>query len=336
MNVAEVKRFILDNALQSQLPTIPVIIFETFPLLNYLKLNTAGLRAISQMDFQNASKLCSLQLCYNQIQLIPADVFLFAQNLQHLDLSHNEIADLANQSMNGLIYLRVLKLAHNRIHILRKHALRGATNLECLNMESNDLETIEDDALHFPHLIEVIFRSNKLKSLSEDVFQKTPNINFIDFGFNELIKIGRAFYSCDSVQSLNLDGNPLDDVNLTALADMQSLTRLSLNDTRFKGVALNAVASRKSILTRLSLANNRLANEDVFHSLAMFGKLKVLLLNDNRFQQLPPITSIKNLLPELSVINLVHNERICDWYNKNEVVSTRLQIQLVVGECTYY
>lgn len=318
-----------------QLPIIPVVIFDTFPSLNYVKLNNAELLVILQMDFQNANKLCSLDLQHNKIQFIPADVFLFAKHLRTLDLSYNEINDLAHQSISTLNNLRTLNLNYNKINILRKHSFSGSINLEYLSIMSNDLEVIEDEALNLPHLIEIIFRSNRLKSLCNNLFHRMSNIHFIDFGYNELITIGEAFQNIDSIRSLNLEGNPLEHMNLTAFVAMHSLVQLSLNDSKFKVVTPNTGASQRSVLTQLSLANNNLSHGNIFESLSVFPKLKILFLNNNRFEQLPPITSIKNMLPNIRVINLVNNNQICDWYSKNNIAAIKLQVHLVVGNCAY-
>lgn len=337
-NASEIDRFALDAEYQFQLDIIPKVIFEKFPSLHHVELNNAGIKSLAKDHFENSTKLTTLYLRCNKLRIITAEVFSLIPNLKGLDLSQNEIDDIENFGLKNLNNLRYLKLDHNRIRVLNKFALTDAVNLKYLNIQSNELEVIEDGALNLPHLFEVIFRLNKLKILSDNLFAQTPNINYVDFGYNQITHIGQAFYQCREIHALSLEGNPIQDINLMMFANMEALAKLSLNDTN---LALPTdlpnidKANAKSMLASLYLSNNHLSSENVFEHLSMFRQLHVLLLNNNDFNHLPDVSEIKHLLPELTYINLVNNVQICEWYRKHKKIFEENDIRITVGDCAY-
>lgn len=328
----------MDTEYQFQFDIIPKIIFEKFPSLHHVELNNAGIKSLAKDHFENSTKLTTLYLRCNKLRIISAEVFSLLPNLMGLDLSQNEIDDIENHGLKNLNNLRHLKLDHNRIRTLKQYALTDAINLSYLNIQSNELDVIENGALNLPHLIEVIFRLNKLKHLSDNLFAQTPNINYVDFGYNQIALIGQAFYRCREIHALNLEGNPIEDVNLMMFANMETLSKLSLNDTNFTlSTDLPTIddTNSKSMLASLYLSNNHLSSEHIFEHLSMFRQLHVLLLNNNNFNRLADVSEIKHLLPELIYINLVNNVHICEWYRTNKRIFEENDIRITVGDCPY-
>lgn len=328
-----VSRFSL--TLPSQLGTVPKVIFDTFPVLEDLTLNAAGIKALSGDRFANAKILQNLLLNDNQIQVIRSETFVGATNLERLELTHNEIEEVEDHAMKGLANLRTLKLNNNRIKVLRSVALTGASSLEYLHIYSNELETIEDGALNLPNLIEAFFAYNKLKILADNLFVLAPKIEITDFSGNQLTHIGKAFYGCHRIYSLFLENNRIEDVNLTGFAGMAALTALSLNNTGFKlpeKVPTADTNGTKSILTRLNLSNNQLSTGNIFKHLAVFGELQEVYLDNNRFTHFHDTYQIKDMFPKLTHIELVNNDQICEWLQDNIEIFQRDEIRVTVGK----
>ncbi|KAI3353376.1 hypothetical protein L3Q82_019909, partial [Scortum barcoo] len=100
-------------------------------------------------------------------------------NLTYLDLSNNNIADIRESLLDGLVNLKVLKVQHNNLARLWKSAnvggpvlyLKGAQGLKTLQMDSNGLDEIPAGALRgLTDLRELSLANNLLNNLKDSVF----------------------------------------------------------------------------------------------------------------------------------------------------------------------
>ncbi|MEQ2161878.1 hypothetical protein GOODEAATRI_014136 [Goodea atripinnis] len=91
-----------------------------------------------------ANTLQVLELSHNRISSIPARFFQLP-NLQHLDLSRNQIRRVEGLTFQDLPTLRSLKLQSNRLSHLMDGAFFGLSNMEVLDLQNNEISwTIED------------------------------------------------------------------------------------------------------------------------------------------------------------------------------------------------
>lgn len=358
----DIKTFTLNDDYNYQLPNIPSIILTSFPALTKLQLNNAQIATLSNRPVVNftfaphlesnetspgneslpiALHLNRLELRNNRLSQLHADAFSWAPHLTRIDLSHNQIREMANHTFRGLLNLTELKLNDNQVRILNSDAVTGARNLEYLHLHANELETLRDGAFNLPMLIELLLRDNRLTVLSDAIFARCPAVGYIDIARNRLWRIDQAFYACDKLFSLNLEGNPIGCVDWTRLADMHSLATLSLNATNIMLPKLDGSrrgSSRcKSLLARLVLAHNALFEHDVLQRLATFEHLEVLFLNDNKLSRLSSnACEVRKLFPYLRNINVVNNVAICEWFWQNEKPFKAVGIRITAGDCGYY
>lgn len=218
----------------SNLKNFPKTIFETFPQLQAVTLNSANIKTLAPNTFEKAVNLKDLHLKLNRIMKLTKSLFKNAEKLATLDLSSNDISNIEDESFNGLKNLRTLKLNGNRLKILKTQTFFGLESLEYLHLYSNKLDTIEPQALNLPKLTEFFFGNNRLRILPNDLFINAPNLEVTEFSNNHLTDIGDAFIGCHKVYSLNLENNPIVDIDLVKFAKMRSLSSLSLNSTNFK------------------------------------------------------------------------------------------------------
>lgn len=309
----------------SNLKSFPSRIFQTFPRLESVTLNSANIFNISPASFLNASNLRDLHLKLNKIAVIENELFRNAPQLEHLDLSGNEISDIEDGGFSGLSKLRTIKLNDNRLKILRDRTFAGAPSIEYLHLYSNQIETIEANALTLPELTEAFLGHNKLRSLDDLLLHGTPKLELIDLSDNQLSDIGNVFADCHKMYWLNLDNNNLGSIDLAKFASLQALSSLSLNNTSFKfataalpsaPIIVNATAANSS-LESLNLANNNLSDPDIFARLTIFSDLQRLYLYNNEFTYFESPNAVKRLLPKLNTLDLTGNKRISPWLRDN-------------------
>lgn len=320
----------------SNLRRIPKTIFETFPHLEAVTLNSANIKSLTPSTFKTAHYLKELHLKLNKIMKLHRSLFGHTPNLEALDLSGNEISSIEDESFNGLSKLRTLKLNGNRLKVLKTRTLYGLDSLEFLHLYSNKLVTIETQALNLPKLTEVFFGNNRLRTLPGDLFSNTPNLEITEFSNNRLTHIGDTFVDCHRVYSLGLENNPIEDIDLMKFALMHSLSSLSLNCTNFKfpnelpahdnnGTAIISSTSLES----LNLSNNNLSNANIFEHLIMFPEIQRLYLYNNKFTEFHNPNEIKNILPKLNTLDLIGNDLIVNWLHDNSDIFKRLNINVM-------
>lgn len=319
----------------SNLKNFPKTIFETFPHLEAVTLNSANIKHLTPTTFEKALNLKDLHLKLNKIMKLTKSLFKNAEKLEQLDLSGNEISTIEDDAFDGLKNLRTLKLNGNRLKMLKTRTLSGLDALEYLHLYSNRLSTIQSQALNLPALTEVFFGNNRLQHLPNDLFTYAPNLEVTEFSHNRLSLIGDAFINCHKIYSLNLENNPIEDINLMKFAQMRSLSSLSLNSTSFKFP--NEVPTKENInitsqsLESLNLGNNNLSNSNIFEHLIMFPELQRLYLYNNNFTQFDNMAEVKSILPKLNTLDLIGNFQIISWLHDNyDIFKHSLNINILI------
>lgn len=325
-NVFMVSRF--DTVPQSVLRTFPRHIFDALPHVRDVSVAAANIRELNQESFRNASTLESLNLSANNLTILPKAVFMYAPEMVELILSSNQIAEIEDEAFSGLAKLQTLKLNNNRLKVLHTGTFVGLTSLEYLHLYWNQLETIEMNALTLPNLQEVFFAHNKLTTLPDDLFERAPKVAFVGFEDNQLKHIGNAFTKCDNMNYLNLENNPIEDVDLSQFATLKSLSVFSLNNTNLNLPLTPATLTGNSPVHSLNLANNHLANADLFEHLAVFPNLKRLYLDNNKFTGFKEPQEIRQLLPKLDTLDFEGNKMLSDWLRDNSAILQRDHIDV--------
>lgn len=326
-----ITRFEITSA--SSLKKFPKQIFESFPNLEAVTLNSADIRFLEFNSFKNASNLKDLHLKLNKLTIVSENTFENANILEQLDLSGNEIMNIEDYGFRGLLHLRTLKLNGNQLKVLRNRTFFDLENLEYLHLYSNQLRTIETQALTLPKLSEIFFGHNKLRILHTDLFMNAPILEVAEFSDNIIIRIGDTFVDCHAIYSLNLENNPIEDIDLLKFAKMRSLSSLSLNNTNFSFTSdpleKTELFTKSSSLESLNLANNNLSNSNIFQHLIMFPELQRLYLYNNQFIGFDNVDEIKISFPKLNTLDLIGNELIIDWLRHNNGIFKRNEINVL-------
>lgn len=326
-----ITRFEITSA--SSLKEFPKQIFESFPNVEAVTLNSADIQFLVCNSFKNASNLKDLHLKLNKLTIVQENAFKNANKLEQLDLSGNEIMNIEDFGFQGLRHLRTLKLNGNQLKVLRNQTFFDLENLEYLHLYSNQLRTIETHALTLPKLTEIFFGHNKLRILPNDLFLNAPSVEVAEFRDNQIIRIGDTFFDCHDIYSLNLENNPIEDIDLLKFAKMKSLSSLSLNNTKFTFASdpleITESITKSSSLESLNLANNNLNDSNIFQHLIMFPELQRLYLYNNRFIGFDNAHEIKIILPKLNTLDLMGNDLMIDWLRHNNGIFKRNEINVL-------
>ncbi|XP_008295256.1 leucine-rich repeat-containing G-protein coupled receptor 5 [Stegastes partitus] len=151
--------FFYDNPIQS----VGRSAFQNLPELRTLSLNGAadltefpdltGTRSLESLTITGAritslpGSVCEqlpnlqlLDLSYNQIQTLPS--FSACESIQKIDLHHNEIEDVEENTFAGLMSLRSLDLSWNRLTSVKPNSFSALPALNKLDLSSNQLSSL--------------------------------------------------------------------------------------------------------------------------------------------------------------------------------------------------
>ncbi|XP_030006694.1 leucine-rich repeat-containing G-protein coupled receptor 5-like isoform X2 [Sphaeramia orbicularis] len=151
--------FFYDNPIQS----VGRSAFQNLPELRTLSLNGAadltefpdltGTKSLESLTITGAqitslpSSVCEqlpnlelLDLSYNQIQTLPS--FSGCESIQKIDLHHNEIQELEENTFHGLMSLCSLDLSWNRVSSVKPNSFSALPALSKLDLSSNQLSSL--------------------------------------------------------------------------------------------------------------------------------------------------------------------------------------------------
>ncbi|XP_039648351.1 leucine-rich repeat-containing G-protein coupled receptor 5-like, partial [Perca fluviatilis] len=151
--------FFYDNPIQS----VGRSAFQNLPELRTLSLNGAadltefpdltGTKSLESLTITGAritslpSSVCEqlpnlqlLDLSYNQIQTLPS--FSGCESVQKIDLQHNEIEELEENTFHSLMSLRSLDLSWNRLSTVKPNSFSALPALTKLDLSSNQLSSL--------------------------------------------------------------------------------------------------------------------------------------------------------------------------------------------------
>ncbi|XP_023147568.2 toll-like receptor 3 isoform X2 [Amphiprion ocellaris] len=147
--------------------------------------------------------------------------FRFLTNLNILDLSNNNIANIKENMLEGLVNLKVLKLQHNNLARLWKSAnlggpvffLKHTPNLINLQLDSNGFDEIPLEALRgLTNLTELSLSNNLLNSLKDSVFDDLTSLRFFRLQKNLITTVRPEVFKIpmSNLTVLVMDKNPFD------------------------------------------------------------------------------------------------------------------------------
>lgn len=185
-----------------------------FSELRDLSMTDCRMREVDEESFYGSPFLDSIDLHNNQIEELPAKLFIYQHNLTTLNLSGNLIEHLPKAIFRDLISLENLTLSQNRIRLLPSTVFDSLSNLMHLDLSRNEIAFIHPSTFNFISLVRYIdLNDNLLVTIHEDLFNS-----------NNVTKL----------TTLSVSGNPLDcNCGLVWLrsALLGNFTHLSLVDS---------------------------------------------------------------------------------------------------------
>lgn len=153
--------------------------------LNYLSLSNNAIDDIHVKAFSSCKAVQNLKLRSNKLTVFPKAINDL-ELLKHLDLTHNKIFNVTNDTFYGLKNIVSLHMAENKIGNITKGCFQDLTSLKTLD-----------------------FSYNKIQSLGPHLFDDVKELRVAKFNDNHLTDINGLFMNLHYLHTLNISRNNL-------------------------------------------------------------------------------------------------------------------------------
>ncbi|XP_051240480.1 vasorin [Dicentrarchus labrax] len=241
-----------------------------------------GIDTLSQDDFKGLGELEMLDLSQNELAEIPDGVFEMLSKLKNLDLSSNHITHISKNSFSGLVQLERLYLYSNRIQSIHSEAFGGLEMLLELKLQGNQLTSLP--SLHFPRLL------------------------LIDLSYNNIPALGPSDLQTPNLEALKVASLGLTSVDEDLIASLRNLHELDISTNHLTEVPQALKQDSLKGLIKLSLASNPLGELRVEDFQKLTG-LQELDLSSLKIQGFPQ--SFFQTFPRLTLLTAAENPFNC-------------------------
>ena len=211
--------------------------FVSEDCFNRVNLNTPSKEAILYLDnfftsrtlepalFQNFPALKKLSLNSLRLTKIDGNTFLGLANLQELNLGENDLTEIHPGTFKDLKSLRYLSLHRNKLTVLDSSAFKGLINLNSLYLNNNRLKGIDESAFQDLSNLQVLdLSSNQLSRLEVNTFEGLNNLKCLTLSKNELSSIQclDMFRDLRALHRLRLEENKLNQESLDLIRTLKT------------------------------------------------------------------------------------------------------------------
>lgn len=323
--------------INSQVSYIPTDLIKMLPNLQRLIMRNVSLIEIKSSDFEEKSNLVEINLSYNQLTVIPSNLFNNDDELlEILDLSHNSIVTVEKDAFSAK-NLRIINLKSNKIkHFDCSHCeyltlldlsqnlikdiepIYKLINMETLYLDNNKIEIAE--LRNLGHLKLLSMKNNYLKKFEVTVvsiatlhldnntigsFKGPVNLQHLTISYNSLNRLNILEKSVN-LRSIDASYNNFDEFD-KSLVNCKNLETLNLTKNKITDLKIEPLQQLTNLKT-LKLSHNKLKT---ISGSATKLQIENLYLDHNELKTLNA-TVIKTLMPNLKQLSLTSSNKTWD------------------------
>ncbi|NP_001031762.1 toll-like receptor 3 precursor [Macaca mulatta] len=298
-----------------------------------LSLSNSQLSTTSNTTFLGLkwTNLTMLDLSHNNLNVVGNDSFAWLPQLEYFFLEYNNIQHLLSHSLHGLFNVRYLNLKRSftkqsislaSLPKIDDFSFRWLTCLEHLNMEDNDISGIKSNM--FTGLINLKYLSlsnsfTSLQTLTNETFVSLAHspLHILNLTKNKISKIeSGAFSWLGHLEVLDLGLNEIgQELTGQEWSGLENIFEIYLSYNKYLQLTKNSFALVRS-LQRLMLRRVALKNVDCSPSpFQPLGNLTILDLSNNNIANIND--DMLEGLEKLEILDLQHNNLARLWKHAN-------------------
>ncbi|XP_071850728.1 uncharacterized protein [Apostichopus japonicus] len=291
---------------------------------------------INSTYFRNLTKLKNIYIYHNNIETLPTRIFQGVMSLENLYLSNNGIVDIGNvfpnltsvESLNlshnrlvvvkddtlrGFSWLKTLNLSNNKISMFSLNILQYLQNLESLDLDDNELVFFTGTYVYHASLKYLRLANNYLVNSNSAYFYRFTSLRAVILGHNNISNLPINWFNnnSSSVVSLGLNNNSIENISSPFFSYFPNVEEINLSGNLIKNLADPDLFNQNIKLSGLSLEYNKIEsiNRNLFSNNPNLGFLD---LAGNQIEFLDVDTL--NNLHGYTTLNLLDNPIKCDCY----------------------
>ena len=306
--------------------------FQYFQQLLHLDLSHNRISVLREGIFSNLSHLRDLHLNNNNIS-DPSGIRANLSQLQYLDLSCNQVADLPDGIFNNLPQLIYQNLSYNSIAILPDGIFDNLPRLTQLILNNNNISYPGGISANLTSLKYLVLNNNQLSVLPEGLFQYFQQLLYLDLSNNRISVLREGIFSNLSLlYYLHLNNNNISDPT-GICADLPQLHILDLSNNKIKDLPVHCF-ERYNKLESIDISCNRFSIFSI-QLVAPLGLLKYANASNNVLKSIN--SEYLNISPDnLDIIHpafqLWRYIRFID-FSRNQLSSLDAWILLLAQTC---
>ncbi|XP_065570091.1 chaoptin-like [Artemia franciscana] len=293
---------------ENSLTSIQQDVLQNLMRLEKLDLSGNNIVHISDLAFEKGPKsLSHLNLANNLLNKIPFTPLADLKSLHTVDLAHNKIHETFDVFYQGQLSLDTIILDHNNIQKLIGFSFQNFGNLNKTSLESNPINYIDDDAFKEAKIREISLKDCYISQLAPRAFRGLEtSLQKLDLGFNNLTVLpDNLFDNFDylkslsfndnelsfnpeesfngfryTLQSLNLVGHKMGNVNIKELNHMRNLRSIGLSTLPDENLSKEDFEGFGPALDSLYLPRNKIKSIQA-NAFQYIPGLKTLDLSEN-------------------------------------------------------
>ncbi|XP_050670980.1 uncharacterized protein LOC126969536 [Leptidea sinapis] len=254
-----------------------------------LNAGQTNIQFVGPSMFNGMSYIANLNLSGNSIEKIHNQAFHKLVELNYLDLSYNNLDFISSVLIKENIELDIFKISNNpRLKHLPEDGFQCSAeqfNIYLFEAANCGLEEIFDNSLKtFTALSQINLSGNKIKTISTQVFSRSPKLVEINLSYNHLASLdAKIFEKNKELGKLNLQGNPLKVLSADVFVHTPMLTWLDMSHCELTSLwkdDKNRSAHLLDNLSFLNVSHNRIT-EIKQTELSHLNKLLTLDITNN-------------------------------------------------------
>ncbi|XP_055710992.1 uncharacterized protein LOC129806427 [Phlebotomus papatasi] len=259
-----------------------------------------------------------LDLSHNSISTLKDNSFYYVPIVMNLSLAHNTIHTIFLDAFSGLPHLKMLNLSHNYLETFDKRIVERNTALTVLDVSENNFINLNGEPFLISSSLEELYMKNaKLVHLVE-IFNDLPKLRTLDLSGNLLFSVNPpSFFTLNHLKFVNLQHNVYLKCDSTLQNLIEWFTKRDIDYESFKCVfpKKNSMFERMEMLP--SLAVPEISSEESSGELSdlMEGDNEedydLLLHHHNRASKLDEMYKIHHLKTSFTDCLEMHEEFVC-------------------------
>lgn len=193
-----------------------------------LRLNSSGIEQIEAKSFETNKRLYHIDLTANELEEIAADVFE-GTNLRILKLSQNKIKHITASAFDNMAKLEILDLSYNMIETLNSEWFKNTNRMKFLILTNNKITSLKSNV--FKNLkgsnvgdlkpLNIYLENNTIENIHKRAFDGVERLGNVHLEYNQISTLDKDTFSSLDINYLHLE------YNLLTCVDGSLFTRIS-------------------------------------------------------------------------------------------------------------